>query len=930
MLQEYKSSNILKLQGKDIYNKTPRITENRRRGATLDYSLGVVQLQKVGNQVLAKRKADNLFYEDDMGKQFTNAIVSVSFEYNVCEYNKVKIGDMMFYKHNDSPLTHKEIKDLYNDGLFVEGVYKESGAIVVIKIGEYTSLSKGDLPTGFKVEEGVIRETTSGSKVLKNGREIRQDLYDNGFKLVFEGKGRKKDEEIEYVRFLRSAGQARVGTCLFIDKRLFKPMIKWCYMNLDISPRKKIDLAGLEAYISLVFSSIVDTVELKKENILVIDDYESSFLTKGMVTSSEPIDGIERLITKPMEFKQTNSIWDGQSLLDVSVFGEKYKSKGMLLLRNRFAKSCAFNCNIQQFFEDNNITEVSQLNGFTLAKDIKDIKLITTPSSVKYVKYGTIEEYLDKMDSTWGVVKYDKPTHHFGGKMVSTHYQLLNTLEMSYEDMEEFLKPSLDYYINMKTNIEFFKLHLKLQNKDSVEFKGTEDKDEFIFKMLQINDNFQYTNMFKTFRKDTLTAFKNNLKRGHVLVNGNYSTLCGNPLEMLQSSIGAFDGTSFLNIDEVCVTNFNPDIDLVGSRSPHVANGNVLVVRNCSQEKREVILKYMNFSRQIIYINAIGNNILETLSGADFDSDTIMLTDNALLLNKAKINYGRFLTPTGNVKAKKVDRYNTSEDKANLDITTDSNLIGVIINCSQNINSRIWELWHNGNKEEAMELYIITSQLDVMSNLAIDSAKREFPVDLELELKDIKEKFIDVDLKPKFFEFISKDKGNKVNKAKYRWYDTPMDYLIRIVDKTSRKRLGGIASNGIGISELINDSKIDRSKRNPNGVTKVLQLGLETRNKINGIWSGQGTPSDKYYLVANIKEEYQVEMEKVTLYPYDIRSIINTLDRDDYYSKAKKSLVGTLFNMYPNHFTTLFTNKASSKDNVESFPIYHFNVIKSV
>ena len=39
-------------------------------------------------------------------------------------------------------------------------------------------------------------------------------------------------------------------------------------------------------------------------------------------------------------------------------------------------------------------------------------------------------------------------------------------------------------------------------------------------------------------------SYQNNIRRGHVLVNGNYSTLVGNPLEMLKASIGQFDGES--------------------------------------------------------------------------------------------------------------------------------------------------------------------------------------------------------------------------------------------------------------------------------------------------------------------------------------------------------------------------------------------------
>ena len=85
------------------------------------------------------------------------------------------------------------------------------------------------------------------------------------------------------------------------------------------------------------------------------------------------------------------------------------------MVRNRFFKSACFNCNIQSFFADNGITDVSQLNGFTLAQSISDIKIITTPSSIKYVKFGSLEKWLQLLeeDGNFGVVKHEKHTHFF-------------------------------------------------------------------------------------------------------------------------------------------------------------------------------------------------------------------------------------------------------------------------------------------------------------------------------------------------------------------------------------------------------------------------------------------------------------------------------------------------------------------------------------
>lgn len=59
----------------------------------------------------------------------------------------------------------------------------------------------------------------------------------------------------------------------------------------------------------------------------------------------------------------------------------------MVLLRNRFFKTCAFNTRLQEWFADNGIAGVSQRAGYTTARDVKDIKLVITESSQKYLKF---------------------------------------------------------------------------------------------------------------------------------------------------------------------------------------------------------------------------------------------------------------------------------------------------------------------------------------------------------------------------------------------------------------------------------------------------------------------------------------------------------------------------------------------------------------
>ena len=119
----------------------------------------------------------------------------------------------------------------------------------------------------------------------------------------------------------------------------------------------------------------------------------------------------------------------------------------------------------------------------------------------------------------------------------------------------------------------------------------------------------------------------------------------------------------------------------------------------------------------------------------------MLLTDNQILIRAAKRNYENFPVPTKLVEGEAHKRKYTDAEKADLDIKTSVNKIGEIINLSQELNSILWDrLYKGASIESVMDLYCDIAQLDVMSNLEIDSAKRENPADNTFELQCLKKR----------------------------------------------------------------------------------------------------------------------------------------------------------------------------------------------
>lgn len=582
---------ILTAEAKDLYSAKDGYSIRRQDNSintkhfinALDYSLDIIKLREVYEKVY--RRHDFTF--NNGNKMFTRHVINVKFNYAYKNFNKV---GSRIYLSSDYQRKDIDLKDhiCIKDG---ELVAIECNVPVDNLVEDISILGKC-----FYIEDGMYK-CNDKFDVLMSRSDLRDHLYKNGF--VCDG--------IKFVRWKRSSGSSRVGKCLFIDEKLFYKMHKWETCKLNIKEGKELDLAAFEAYIALTSSSIIDTIEIQPENFLIVDDYESVFKDKVMGVHFEN----GELTAQEEETEVANSIFDGESLIDVSLVPDEYQDKSMLLLRNRMFKSACFKTKVQRWFADNGITDVSQLNGFTLAKDIKDVKIITTPSSIKYVKFGTIQQWLDLIEPTFGLVKYEKPTHYFDGRKVSCHYQLINTLQLSEDDVNELLQDSLNYITQVRSDPAVLRHHIDYPY-DEMEVTPLTTKNEIVFKLLGINSDFAKTKMYYEFRDELVKSMLRELKQGHVLINGNYSTLLGNGYEMLQHAIGTFKGESIIGYGNIHSRRFEYGKTILGSRSPHVCAGNILLVQNVASEE---IDKYFDLSPEVVYVNAINENIQQRLNG---------------------------------------------------------------------------------------------------------------------------------------------------------------------------------------------------------------------------------------------------------------------------------------------------------------------------
>lgn len=605
-----------------------------------------------------------------------------------------------------------------------------------------------------------------GEKPVKV-KQLREYFYANGFNI----------NGIHFVRYKRSAGSSREGTCLFIDERLYKHMTKWSECGL----KPKSDLASWESYRALSLSSIKGTIEISLDGILFVPDYKSTFTDE--VVSVEMQDG--KLTAQTKQTQITNDIWDGESLIDESLFVGSYADKHMLLLRNKFFKSCAFKTKLQQWIKDKNITLADlKVRGFiTLATDISQIVMVTTPNSLKYLKFvgaltdKNIRKWAENVNSTFGVVKWDKRTKYFGGKLVQSSYQFLNTLGLTEQEVEALLQPSFEYISYVRKDISFMRFHFtqaytRENNGEEKQIPdGLAERADVIFKLLYDSPFFDQTALYANFKNDVVSSLKEKLRHGHILFNGTNATLFGNGTELLKYIAGE-EVTSELKNGQIRCERFENGAKLLCARSPHITMGNLYLVEN---NLGGGIWNYFDLGENIVCVNAINENIQQRLNGCDYDSDTMLITDDKLLVDVAEKYNDFFKVPVCSIESVG----EASNALSELDHKTSENKIGEIVNLSQKLNSLIWDKLHNGTSaEDILSIYEDVCKLAVLSGLEIDKAKRAYDnVNVGTELNALRKKYNEP--APMFFQEIDETYRNR--EKQYAFYNTTMDYIYKAV-----------------------------------------------------------------------------------------------------------------------------------------------------
>lgn len=667
---------------------------------------------------------------------------------------------------------------------------------------------------------------------------IRNKFYKDGFTMKlpeFQSDKTIKYKEVEYVFCYRTSSQARVGSCIFCKKEIAEDIKLWMLMGLKFEEDAKIDLTSLLSYASLTASRIEKVITVKANEILVLDDLESTCLRNSISIFTDENKNVKAINKDNAENK--NIIWDGMGLVDKSIFEENdYSKKGFMLLRQNFFKMCGFNANVQDYFKHfykDKYDTATVKDRWGREVKVSDIKVITTDNATKWKKfddgYEIFERVLERDKNKFGVCKVDHESNY--GLYQRLSYQMLNSLPINKEELKKVAEYSIEYIENLKDNDENFIAHIKSN-------KNHANNYEMILAIYEKCHSIVNTSYFKKFKREEIAKLLTSLRKGKVQAEGDNMTVCGNPLLLLKYAtgqldmyieenelVGYIDDTLPIQEDKRIVSvyckRFENDKELVAFRNPHNAPNNICVFKNTINEEMD---KWMNFNNNVVAINMIENDVQNRANGMDEDSDFMLISDNETLVKAGKEALD-FKTIINDIPKESIEYLYNNKNIAAIDnkLAKGKKAVGTDSNYAQRYLSNMWDAKNNNKDEkEIKEIGDEVCIFSVLAQVAIDNAKRKFDVDLTTETNSHSSSLKSTK-KPLFWKYTE----NKKTKEKNELSKLKKDFGNDLSEKELRKKK----------NEKL-DKDYEKKLKDVLENDKSTYLDEETRKEIRGITVG--------------------------------------------------------------------------------------------
>lgn len=433
-----------------------------------------------------------------------------------------------------------------------------------------------------------------------------------------------------YKRFLGTTNGVKKSTIIYINQEILEKLNKRIdngrNLNVEIVPAK------LEAYKSLACSSSIPVSN--PIGVLVVKDCETTF--RSDIINLDDTDSKE----PKMQFIKNHEIIlnesDGYGLISKTIsdmwskeLGEDYIAAGYCI-RNSFCKGMVFTFDFHDFSKKiakNNIVTDAWGNTY----DINNINLILTTSMLKlWDSYNSVEDYLYNCKNN----KYNFSITKICPKELENernlNYQFLQTYKLSDEQINELIQPTIsEFHEVLSGDVNKTILFSKgVLNEDNIKYI----EDDFIKALMidnyMIHDPYVYSRIYQMIHKRI-----NEAKVGVIKVAANFSIVSGDPYSLCQS-IFNIPVTGLLSKGKFYSKYWNDKgvDEVVCFRAPMTCHNNIRILQLHNTEDMQYWYRYMD----TVTIFNSWDTTSHALNGLDKDSDSVLTTNNSILLSATR------------------------------------------------------------------------------------------------------------------------------------------------------------------------------------------------------------------------------------------------------------------------------------------------------
>lgn len=568
-----------------------------------------------------------------------------------------KIHSSRFRVNNwDLKLTIEEAKD--NEELVSIG---DSIALRMIRKIRNNNVTE-DYINKLKSKRNKIRQMKTSTSTRDSIKELNNKINEATFikdyiTIVFDNvadwkraNSKKKSVKlngIEFVRLIGTNGGIKKNTVVFCAKEIHDELDQKLNNGRDES--KQFVPAKFEAYKSLAFSASTPVTQPKK--ILVIKDGETNFNADVIRVYDDKEGGFK--VKNVENYPITRAYTDGCSSISIELAKqwtidmgikteddfkntpkeEWYKiiSSGFNV-RNAWCKGMLFVFDYKAFASEV-VHEYMVEDAWGDMKDIREVDLILTTNMLKlWDSYESVEHYMQcckENDFAFCVAKA------LPLKLENTrnmNYQFLQSYNLSDDDINELIKPTLDTVNGLMIG-DYAKTLLFLKGNKITEKDFREEQLPYIKALMidkkLINDPFIRHNVDKMISKRI-----NDAKKGVLQVNGCYSIVAGDLYAQCEHMF-KMEVKGLLKKDEFYANTWSEKgiNKIVSFRAPQTNHNNIKLM---NLKYTNEVKKWFKYMRTCTVINA-WDTTMDAMNGMDEDGDALIETDNAVLLRRTEI-----------------------------------------------------------------------------------------------------------------------------------------------------------------------------------------------------------------------------------------------------------------------------------------------------